>query len=167
MRIDRLRLTDFKAHDELEIEPAAGLTIVRGPNEAGKSSLQQALELALFRKADANRADIRQAWAWGSEQPPQVELDFEADGTKGTLRKRFGGSRSEGELTLGGRTINDYQAMQDELAAITGVPTESFYRATASVSHADLGAVAGAEAAIGDRLQKAVSGADRGTARAK
>ena len=167
MRITRLRLSHFKIHAELEIEPAAGLTIVRGPNEAGKSSLQHALELALFRKADANREDIRRAWAWGSEEPPEVELDFEVDGVAGRLRKRFGGGRSEGELTLGGQSIRDYQAIGDELARFTGVPSESFYRATASVSHADLGAVAGAEPAIGDRLQKAVSGADRGTAKAK
>ena len=45
MRISRLRLTDFKTHEDLEIKPAAGLTIVRGPNEAGKSTIQQALSL--------------------------------------------------------------------------------------------------------------------------
>ncbi len=167
MRITRIKLSHFKAHDELEIEPAAGLTVVRGPNEAGKSSLQQALELALFRKADANREDIRRAWSWGSEAPPEVELDFEVEGVAGSLRKRFDGSRSEAELRLDGQTIHDHQLIEDRLAELIGVPSESFYRATASVSHADLGAVAGAQAAIGDRLQKAVSGADRGTAKAK
>ncbi|MGD8683684.1 MAG: AAA family ATPase, partial [Chloroflexota bacterium] len=167
MRITRIRLEDFKVHRQLEIEPSAGLTIVRGPNEAGKSSLQLAIELALFRKADTNREDIRHARAWGSPAAPEVVLEFEVDGRQGSLRKRFGSGRSEGELTLDGQTIGDYQLIQDELTGLIGVPSESFYRATASVSHADLGAVAGAEAAIGDRLQKAVSGADRGTARAK
>jgi DNA repair exonuclease SbcCD ATPase subunit len=167
MRIRRLRLNDFKAHDRLELEPAAGLTIIRGPNEAGKSSIQQAIELVLFRKADSNREDIRRAWSWSSEAAPEIELEFEADDGSGTVRKRFGGARAEAELKLDGRVVGDYQAMQDELTGLIGVPTESFYRATASVSHADLGAVAGAEPAIGDRLQKAVSGADRGTARAR
>lgn len=167
MRIQRLRLTDFKAHDELELEPAAGLTIIRGPNEAGKSSIQQAIELVLFRKADSNREDVRRAWAWTSEAGPRIELEFEADGVSGSLRKHFAGARSEAELRLDGRAVADYQAIQDELAALMGVPSESFYRATASVSHADLAAVAGAEPAIGDRLQKAVSGADRGTAKAR
>lgn len=167
MRIRRLHLTDFKTHDQLELEPAAGLTIIRGPNEAGKSSIQQAIELVLFRKADANREDIRRAWSWSSGSAPLIELDFTVDGVEGSVRKRFDGSRAEAELTLGGQTIRDYQAIQDELARLTGVPSDSFFRATASVSHADLGAVAGAEPAIGDRLQKAVSGADRGTAKAR
>ncbi len=167
MRITRLRLTDFKTHEELEIEPAAGLTIVRGPNEAGKSTIQQAIELALFRKADANREDIRQAWTWGSSEPPSVELDFEVDGTTASVRKRFGGARSEAELTVGGQTIRDYTLIGDELADLTGVPTEAFFRATASVGHSELDAIGGDEPAIGDRLQKAISGADRGTAKAK
>ncbi len=124
MRIIRLRLTDFKTHRELEIQPAAGLTIIRGPNEAGKSTIQKAIELALFRKADSNREDVRRAHAWGASDPPSVELDFEVDGVTGSLRKRFGGSRSEGELTIGGQTIRDYSSIGDELARLTGVPTE-------------------------------------------
>ena len=72
MRITRLRLRDFKNHDDLEIQPAEGLTIIRGPNEAGKSTIRQALELALFRKADSNREDVRRAWAWGTSEPPLV-----------------------------------------------------------------------------------------------
>ena len=167
MRITRLHLTDFKTHAELELEPAPGLTIIRGPNEAGKSSIQQAIELVLFRKADANREDIRQAWAWGSDLPPMVELDFEVDGKSGTLRKSFAGARADGSLTLAGHTIKDYTLMQDEIGELIGVPTEAFFRATASVGHAELAAVAGDEPAIGDRLQKAISGADRGTATAK
>ena len=167
MRITRLHLTDFKTHADLEIEPAAGLTVIRGPNEAGKSTLQKAIELVLFRKADANREDIRRAWSWGSSEPPTVELEFESEGTAGTLRKRFGGSRSEGELTIEGQTIRDYTLIGEKVADLTGVPSEAFFRATASVGHAELDAVSGDEPAIGDRLQKAISGADRGTARAK
>jgi hypothetical protein len=167
MRITRVRLTDFKTHHDLEIEPAVGLTIIRGPNEAGKSSIQQAIELALFRKADANREDLRRSWAWGSAEAPTVELDFEADGISGSLRKRFDGARSEAELIVGDQTIRDYTLIGDELSELMGVPTEAFFRATASVGHAELDAVSGEEPAIGDRLQKAISGADRGTARAK
>ena len=167
MRITRIRLSDFKRHAELEIEPAAGLTIIRGPNEAGKSTVQQALELVLFRKADANRDDIRSAHAWGSTSAPQVELDFDVEGSAGTLLKRFDGARSEAELTFGGESTRDYARIQERVAELTGIPTEAFFRATASVGHAELGHVGGDEPLIQDRLQEAISGADRGTAKAK
>jgi DNA repair exonuclease SbcCD ATPase subunit len=167
MRITRLRLADFKGHDELEIEPAAGLTIVRGPNEAGKSSIAQAIELALFRKPDSNREDVRRAWAWGATEPPTVELDFEVDGVQGTLRKRFAAGSASGELHLDGQAITDYARIGDELAELIGVPSEGFFGATASVGHNELAAVAGDEPAISDRLQKAISGHSQGTAKAK
>lgn len=167
MRIDRIRLVGFKRHEELEIKPSPGLTIIRGPNEAGKSTILEALELVLFRKADANRDDIRKAYAWGSQDPPEVSIDFEVDGQAGTLRKRFGGGRSEAELTIDGDTIRDYAAIQEQVGALTGIPTESFFRATASVGHAALDRVSGEEPVIRDRLQTAISGADRGTAEAK
>lgn len=167
MRITRIGLTDFKRHTSLDIRPAAGLTIVRGPNEAGKSTIHDALKLALFRKADANREDVRNTYRWGADGPPEVLLEFEVDGEAGRLVKRFAGQKAEAELTLGGETIHDFALIQERIADLTGVPSEAFFRATASVGHAELSEVAGDEAVISDRLQKAISGADRGTARAK
>ncbi len=167
MRITRLRLTDFKAHAALEIEPSPGLTVVRGPNEAGKSSIAKAIEMVLFRKADANREDVRQAWAWGASSPPEVSLDFEFEGQNGTIVKRFGGSRSEAELRLDDLTTNDHGLIGEQVARMTGIPSEAFFRATASVGHGELDALGGDEPILQDRLQKAVSGADRGTAKAK
>jgi uncharacterized protein YhaN len=167
MRITRLGLTDVKRHARLDIRPAAGLTIVRGPNEAGKSTLHEALEMVLFRKADANREDVRSIHRWGTEAHPEIVLEFEVDGRQGRLMKRFAGLRAEAELTLDGQTTRDFAFIQEEVAVITGIPNEAFFRATASVGHAELAAVASDEPAISDRLQKVISGADRGTGKAK
>jgi DNA repair exonuclease SbcCD ATPase subunit len=167
MRITRLSLADVKRHARLEIRPAAGLTIVRGPNEAGKSTVHEALELVLFRKADANREDVRTIRRWGAEGDPQIALDFEVDGQQGRLVKRFAGPRAEAELTVDGETIRDFALIQERIATITGIPNEAFFRATASVGHAELSEVAGREPSVSDRLQKAISGVDRGTARAR
>ena len=50
MRITRLHLAGVRRHRDLDIAPSPGLTVIRGPNEAGKSTVQAALEMALFRK---------------------------------------------------------------------------------------------------------------------
>ncbi|MFV2062354.1 MAG: ATP-binding protein [Chloroflexota bacterium] len=167
MRITKLRLSDFKRHARLEIEPAAGLTIIRGPNEAGKSTIQTALELGLFRKADSMARDVQALRRWGSLEPPLVEIDFEADGESGRLRKRFAGQHAAAELAYGERSSTDNTFIEERIGAFTGIPSEAFFRATASVGHAELSEVGGDEPAIQDRLQKAISGADRGTAAAK
>ena len=45
-RIARVRLADIRRHAALDVSFAPGLTVVKGPNEAGKSSLAEAIELA-------------------------------------------------------------------------------------------------------------------------
>ena len=56
MRILRLQLHGIGRHRDLDIALSPGFTIVRGPNEAGKSTIQRGLELALFRKPTAQGA---------------------------------------------------------------------------------------------------------------
>ena len=58
MRITRLALRDVRRYRELEIPLSPGLTIVHGPNEAGKTTIQRAIELALTRKVTSNGADL-------------------------------------------------------------------------------------------------------------
>jgi hypothetical protein len=53
------------------------------------------------------------------------------------------------------------------VSELTGIPTEAFFRSTASVRHHELADVARDESALRDRLQASISGADRGTSRAK
>ena len=70
-------------------------------------------------------------------------------------------------LELGGDPITDPARADEELASISGVPTEGFFRSTASVRHHELAGLQRDEGALRDRLQASISGADRGTSRAK
>ena len=47
MRISRLQLRDVKRYRDLQIDLAPGLTIIRGPNESGKTTISRAIELGL------------------------------------------------------------------------------------------------------------------------
>ena len=53
------------------------------------------------------------------------------------------------------------------MAELTGMPTEGFFRSTASVHHFELSDLSRDEGALRDRLQASISGADRGTSRAR
>ncbi len=174
MRISSLALTDVRRYRDQEIELAPGLTIVRGPNESGKSTLQRAIELALTRRATSSAADLDALVPWDgdAEARPAIGLAFTYEdddgGTHaGRLAKSFRGAKGQVRLELDGTVITDPAKAEEELAALSGVPTEGFFRSTASIRHHELAGLQRDEGALRDRLQASISGADRGTSRAK
>jgi DNA repair exonuclease SbcCD ATPase subunit len=174
VRITRLALRDFRRYRELEIPLSPGLTIVHGPNEAGKTTIQRAIELALTRKVTSNGADMEALRPWDAAEDvrPVVTLEFEVDdddrGTRpGKLEKAFRGAKGTVLLEVDGETITDPTLADQAIAELTGIPSEAFFRSTASVRHQELADLDRDEAVLRDRLQASISGADRGTSRAR
>jgi recombinational DNA repair ATPase RecF len=113
VRISRLTLKDFRRYRDLEIELAPGITVVRGPNEAGKTSLQRALELVLTRKCTSSGADLDALRSWDAdpEARPVIGLAFtdeDLDGSHaGSVEKAFRGTRGTVRFELDGEVVSD------------------------------------------------------------
>jgi DNA repair exonuclease SbcCD ATPase subunit len=176
VRIRRLQLHDLRRYRELDIDLAPGVTVIRGPNEAGKSTIQRAIELALTRRVTSSAGDLEALRPWDapadSDARPRIAIDFEQDEedgrvATGTLEKSFAGQKGTVDLVYDGQRVTDPTLADQVLAELSGVPTEPFFRSTASVRHHELSDLARDEAALRDRLQASISGADRGTGRAK
>lgn len=173
MRITRLRIENLRRHADLDLELARGLTVVRGANESGKTTLQRALELALTRRVTSASAELDglRPWGAGEDVRPVVRLEFEQDeedgSHPGSLEKAFRGAKGTVRLEYDGNVVTDPAQADQILAELTGVPTEAFFRSTASVRHHEVGDLARDEGALRDRLQASISGADRGTSRAR
>ncbi len=174
MRIRRLQVRDLRRYRELDIDLAPGVTVVRGPNEAGKTTIQRAIELAITRRVTSNASDLDalRPWDAGPDARPSVALEFEQeeeDGRRvtGSLTKSFAGAKGTVLLEYDGQTVTDPTLADQVLAELTGIPTEPFFRSTASVRHHELSDLARDETALRDRLQASISGADRGTGRAR
>jgi DNA repair exonuclease SbcCD ATPase subunit len=171
MRITRLQIRNLRRHADLDLTLAPGLTVIRGPNESGKTTIQRALELALTRRVTSGSADIdaMRSWAAGEDDRPWVRLEFEQDiddrVVSGSLEKSFRGARGTVLLEEGGHSTTDPGRADEIMAELTGIPTEAFFRSTASVRHHELDDLARDEAALRDRLQASISGGDRGTSR--
>ena len=173
MRIRRLQIKDFRRYRDLDVDFAPGLTVVRGPNEAGKTTIQRAIELAITRRATsgANDLNVLRPWDAPADARTIISIEFEQDEddvTKtGTLEKVFGGAKGTVDLRYDGQSITDPTLSDQVIAELTGIPTEAFFRSTASVRHHELADIERDESALHDRLQASISGADRGTSRAK
>jgi DNA repair exonuclease SbcCD ATPase subunit len=174
VRITRLTVSDLRTHRGThQFEFAPGLTVIRGPNEAGKSTLQRALELAFTRRVTSSSADLDglRPWDGADDLRPAIVVEFQHEDDDGShvgrLEKSFRRAKGQVRLDVDGETITDPARADERLAELTGIPSEGFFRSTASVRHQELAGIARDEAALRDRLQASISGADRGTSIAK
>jgi DNA repair exonuclease SbcCD ATPase subunit len=176
MRISRLQLRDVKRYRDLQIDLAPGLTIIRGPNESGKSTIARAVELGLTGSpaADGGTPGLASLRSWDADPAarPTVVLDFTLDGTEpgvaarsGSIEKAFGPGGSA-TLTIDDQTVTDPAEVDAALADLTGVPTAAFFRSTAFVGHGELEDLDRDEATLRERLAASISAADRSTSAA-
>jgi DNA repair exonuclease SbcCD ATPase subunit len=173
VRITRIRITDLRRYRDLDIGLDPRVTVIRGANEAGKTTIQRAIELILTRKVTSSSGDLEQMRPWDAtaEARPTISIDFEQEDLEGTktghLEKSFRGQKGQARLDLNGTSTTDPARVDEMVAELTGVPTEAFYRSTASIRHHEVADLARDESALRDRLQASISGADRGTSRAR
>jgi hypothetical protein len=78
MRIHRITLRDFRGVPRADIRFAAdGITIVQGPNEVGKSSIADAIDMLLNDPDSSSRARVKAAQPVGRDVGPRVEMELE------------------------------------------------------------------------------------------
>ena len=90
MRLLRLKLKNYRGVDSADVNFAReGLTIVQGRNEAGKSSLVEAVEL-LFNYMDSSKNQkVKDVKPVHKDEGPEIELEAESGDYALVYRKRF------------------------------------------------------------------------------
>ncbi|GAA3962001.1 AAA family ATPase [Gordonia caeni] len=100
MRLHRLALKDFRGIREREIEFAdSGITVVEGANEAGKSSMIEALDLLLRTQASSRSAAVKAVQPAGRDVGSEVRAEISCGPWRFEYFKRFN-SRPETTLTI-------------------------------------------------------------------
>lgn len=90
MRILRLHLANYRATEACEVHfRRNGLTVVVGPNEAGKTSLAESLLLLFDHLDSTSHRDVRAVKPVNRDAGPEIELDVESGPYAFTYRKRF------------------------------------------------------------------------------
>jgi DNA repair exonuclease SbcCD ATPase subunit len=119
MRLVSAIVRNYRVHRELAVEFDPQRTLIGGPNEAGKSTLVEAIHRTLFLKAKGNTEHHR-AMRSRSGGHPEVELAFECGGVPYTIRKRFGPNGTVQLLQPFGDPLNG-EAAEQKLAEILSV----------------------------------------------
>ncbi|ELY43393.1 DNA double-strand break repair ATPase Rad50 [Natronorubrum sulfidifaciens] len=79
MRVDRLRLLNFKCYEEAELGLERGVTVVHGVNGSGKSTLLEAVFFALYGSKALDDRTLDDVITTGEDET-EVELWFTHDG---------------------------------------------------------------------------------------
>jgi DNA repair exonuclease SbcCD ATPase subunit len=88
LRILRLHLHDFAAIEDAEIEFGPGLNVLYGPNDLGKSTVVDAIRLALLLPQYSTQIEEYVPWTGGRD--PAVEMTFETEPERiWRVRKEF------------------------------------------------------------------------------
>ncbi|HET9777212.1 MAG TPA: SMC family ATPase, partial [Gemmatimonadaceae bacterium] len=127
MRINSLRLTNFRQHAKTELSFGNGLTGIIGPNGAGKTTILEAIAWALYGNPAirGNRDSIRFMGA-GARAPVEVELDFDL----GSHRYRVVRGLTSAEVYLDGADTpiaNSITAVTDLLQRRLGMSLSEFF----------------------------------------
>ena len=176
MRLHRLRLAHFRGVRTADVEfPETGITVLHGPNEVGKSSLVEALDLLLDEKDTSTKAAVRAVKPVDADEGSEVEAEISTGGYRFGYRKRFnkgGGTwlsvTAPNRLQLTGSAAHDWvrrvlaETMDDRLyravRILQGATLEQarFAASVTLLDALDRAAGAAAEPTAGESLLEAV-----------
>lgn len=90
MRLTRLRVKDFRAISEVDIAfPERGVTVLEGPNEAGKSSLLEAFNFLLEERHRTTSKKVQAARPLDRDTPSEIEAELCVGPYRLAVFKRF------------------------------------------------------------------------------
>ncbi len=127
MRLERLRLVNFRQHEDTELVFGAGLTGIVGPNGAGKTTLLEAIAWALYgaEAARGNRDTIRRRNA-GPRSKVMVELDFVLGAHRFRVVRSLNGAELYQDSDVAPRE-NGIGAVTEKVSRMLGMTREEFF----------------------------------------
>ena len=117
MRLIKLILNSFAGSLNKCYDFEKGINVIYGHNEAGKTTIMNALLLVLLTRTNLNQRDLNQIERYipiGGDTI-NIELNFEVNGTEYELKKSWGFNKSSSLSILGQAAINDPNNVQEKL----------------------------------------------------
>ncbi|MDY6796336.1 MAG: AAA family ATPase [Actinomycetota bacterium] len=160
MKVERLRLCNFRRFRHADVSLADGINVVKGPNESGKSTLVQALLAALYWKVDSNRREVRDSITWGEREGFNLELQGEVEGVSFHLVKDF--SSRSARLSWDDEETEDGSEIGDQVKDWLGLGSELAFRSTAAIRQNEVSEIAAGRKELSESLQATVTGSEGG-----
>ncbi len=158
MTITQIRLRRFKRFKDWSMTFAQGLTVVRGPNEAGKTTVMEAVIEGLFGTPARGEASARMR-SWGEQRLGEITVEMQVKGSRYLLRKDLEAGTVLLQSEDGRDRAETSRDVQKRLLEWIGLASEAAYRATAFVAQGDIARVSEDRRLLGAHLSRILSGA--------
>src|SRR3954468_22617703 len=127
MQLNRIRLLNFRQHENTEIEFGLGLTGIIGPNGAGKTTLLEAIAWAMYGMpaARGSRETLRRRGA-----PLKARVEVEIEFTLGAHQYRILRSLNQAELYQDGdpsAIANSIGTVTERVTRLLGMTRDEFF----------------------------------------
>lgn len=158
MQISHIILKDFGRFGDFSCDFSPGLNLIKGPNEAGKSTLAEAVAAVLFMDPASAGDKIPKAVRWENDHSPVIEAVLDVDGSSFKLTKDFG--QGVAEIVKGNETISsgDTGSINAWVSDKLGMPSPEVFKATACVGQGEISHIDDSIEAIKDKLESLVTG---------
>ncbi len=158
MIITQIKLRRFKRFKDWSATFAPGLTVVRGPNEAGKTTVMEAVFEGLFGNPARGEASTRLR-SWGEQRLGEITIEMQVKESRYLLRKDLEAGTILLQSEDGRDKAETARDVQKRLLEWIGLGSEAAYRATAFVAQADIQRVSEDRRLLGTHLSRILSGA--------
>jgi len=159
MIIKSISIKRFGILRDFNTEFTSGLNIIKGPNEAGKSTLQQAILIALLEEPRKTKT-LSQFRTWGEERYYEFSLDFELGSEDPwKLVKDFEG-RHQRLINGEGETRKDKDAVAQIMERALGTTSTKVFRSTVCVEQDQMTDLSDGKKDIARSLEEIVTGGE-------
>jgi DNA repair exonuclease SbcCD ATPase subunit len=158
MLISHLLLRNFGKFENFACDFSPGLNLIKGPNDAGKSTLAQAISIALFADPVDKPKELAHTVKWGSHESPILEMLLDVDGKSFHLIKNFGSGVAELESSDTGADVKSADSITQWLSEQMGMSSGDLFESTSCINQGEISQIDNSIEAIKDKLESLVSG---------
>ena len=120
MKILSVTARNYRVHQDVAVTLDPSRTVIGGPNESGKSTLMEAAHRALFMRYKTG-GSVQSEMTSDAGGQPNVTVDFEVDGKRYQIAKRFSGQTGTAVLAQEGAPTLKNEEAESRLAELLGV----------------------------------------------
>ncbi len=162
MRIEKLNIKNFGKFSEKATSFSPGINIIKGANEAGKSTLVEAISTGLFDDVKMPDKSLKEKFKWG-EGGASVQLEVSDGEKKFNLNKDFfaGVQTLRSPRSKEGVESSDgwMKFLEDKL----GITDKGLFHSTACIRQDEMDRISSSPETMRDKLESIITGAKEET----